>query len=332
MAQITRSTKIAGGTTLQSNTLARAVDVETDILTLFTAHNNADTGTTKWQVGSFENALSTVLIANNSTGTNTIFQAQDNGTAVLTVADNGATSLTCVGGSTETLTVSNSTSTGAIARLNDNATTVLLVADGGTVTFSPGGTNKVVASSTGLTLSNSATIAMGAAKVTGLANGSTSTDAAAFGQIGGTLGTNAAGYIKGTVVQAVQVTQTNSTTSSGTTYTTTGTAASITPLATTHKIRISVTGALDNNTDSSTAKVSIFRDASDLDATANGFSHVIGAVGAAMSVPCAMTYLDSPASTSAITYAVKIKSSTAAQTIWNALSGSAVILLEEIAF
>jgi hypothetical protein len=51
-----------------------------------------------------------------------------------------------------------------------------------------------------------------------------------------------------------------------------------------------------------------------------------------MSVPCSMSFLDSPATTSATTYSVRIKSSTAAQTIWNALSGSAVILLEEIAY
>lgn len=94
MAQLTRSTKIGGGTVLQANTLARAIDVETDILTLFNAHNNHDAGTSKWQVGSFENATSTVVIANNSTGTNNIFEARDNGTAVFTIADGGGITIT----------------------------------------------------------------------------------------------------------------------------------------------------------------------------------------------------------------------------------------------
>lgn len=145
MAQITRSTKVSGGTTLQSNTLARAQDVETDMLALFNAHNNHDTGTSKWQVGSFENATSTVVIANNSTGTNDIFDARDNGTSAFKIAD------------------------------------------GGTITHAPGGTTKLVANSSGLTLSNSATIAMGSAKITGLAAGTTSGDAIRYEQVFGTL-------------------------------------------------------------------------------------------------------------------------------------------------
>jgi hypothetical protein len=89
MAQITRSTKIGGSTTLGANTVARAADVETDVLTLFSAHNNHDSGTTKWQIVNAENASSTPLIANNSSGTQTIFEARDNGTAVFTVKDGG---------------------------------------------------------------------------------------------------------------------------------------------------------------------------------------------------------------------------------------------------
>jgi hypothetical protein len=135
MAQISRSTKVGGGTTLSSNTLARAVDVETDILTMFNAHNNHDTGTSKWQVGSFENSSSTVLIANNSSGTNDIVDFRDNGTSAFKVADAGV------------------------------------------ATFAPGGTTKAVVNSSGITLSNSATIAMGSAKITGLAAATTAGDA-----------------------------------------------------------------------------------------------------------------------------------------------------------
>jgi hypothetical protein len=144
MAQITRSTKIGGGTTLQSNTLARAADVETDILTLFAAHNAADDGSAKWQVGSFENAVSTVVIANNSTGTNNIFEARDNGTAVVTVADGGATTVLATGATSVPLVVNNGTSTGNALEIKDNGTNRLVVADGGTTTITAanGGTDK----------------------------------------------------------------------------------------------------------------------------------------------------------------------------------------------
>ncbi len=89
MAQITRSTKVGGGTVLQSNTLARAADVETDVLTLFTHANNLDTGTEKHTVVSAEGSTTVPLTVNNSTGTQNIANFQDNGTSVLTVADGG---------------------------------------------------------------------------------------------------------------------------------------------------------------------------------------------------------------------------------------------------
>lgn len=89
MATVSRSTKVSGGTTLQSSTVARAIDVETDMLTLFNAHNNHDAGTSKWTVVSALNASACPLIADNSSGTNDIAEFKDNGTTILTVADGG---------------------------------------------------------------------------------------------------------------------------------------------------------------------------------------------------------------------------------------------------
>jgi hypothetical protein len=156
MAQITRSTKIGGGTTLQSNTLARAADVETDILTLFAAHNAADDGSVKWQVGSFENATSTVVIANNSTGTNDILDARDNGTSVLKVADGGTTTITSTGVATKALVVNNGTSTGNVLEAQDNGTARFTVADGGTATITAanGGTDKGLVVNNGTSTGN----------------------------------------------------------------------------------------------------------------------------------------------------------------------------------
>lgn len=151
--------------------------------------------------------------------------------------------------------------------------------------------------------------------------------------LNGVLTTNAAGYIIGTVVQTSQVTDTASTTSSGTSYTSTTTAASITPKATTHKIRISVTGAFANTSfNTANTYVSIFRGSTDL-SDGSGFNFISSNAGnTTFQGPCSMVYLDNPATTSSTTYTVKIKSDTAAKALWNGSTGTAVILLEEIAF
>lgn len=144
---------------------------------------------------------------------------------------------------------------------------------------------------------------------------------------------NAAGYVIGSVVHAITITDTTATTSSGTTFTSTATSTSITPHSTTHRVKISVTGTIQNAAAAAnTSTVSIFRGSTDL---SNGSGFVQNLSGTAISndiLPVAITYLDQPNSTSSLTYTVKIKSSVAGDSVWNALTGSAVILLEEIAF
>lgn len=212
MAQISRSTKVNGGTTLASNTLARAADVETDMLTLFNAHNNADTGTTKWTVVSVEGSSSVPLVVSNSSGTQNIANFQDNGSNVLTVADGGTTTVTATnGGSSKALVVNNGTSTGNILEAQDNGTAVMTVADGGNVTFTgkllaPDGTNSLPAYSfasassndNGMYLSTTDTVGITAGGTLGLtvaatavtsvvklvAKGTATNDSAASGNIG----------------------------------------------------------------------------------------------------------------------------------------------------
>lgn len=131
MAQISRSTKIGGGTVLQSNTVARATDVETDVLALFNEHNNHDDGSTNWGTVSAENASSTPLITNNAAGTNDIFDARDNGVSALKVADGGT--LTVSVGGTPRLTVADSTTTIAnVVNMVSNKITVLADGTGAT--------------------------------------------------------------------------------------------------------------------------------------------------------------------------------------------------------
>lgn len=331
MAQITRSTKISGGTTLSANTLARAVDVETDILTLFTAYNNSDTGTVKWQVVSAENAASTVIIANNSTGTNDIVDFRDNGTSVLKVADGGATTITGIGNNTPltvtaadggsgiALIANNGTSTGNIFSFKDGGTNVLTLADGGTLTLAPGGTTKVVGNSSGLTLSNSATIAMGAAKITGLADGTATTDASTYNQV----------HLRQIPVFGSETT--GGTTTSAT-FVTGGASASITPTSTSSKILIIGVAMVNvqTSTDSHSGAMGIARAGNALYArTAAPNTQVTGGQTSAACFPHTLMYLDSPATTSSTTYQLMFASGAGSTVAFGgaAATGSSTFIL-----
>lgn len=275
MAQISRSTKISGGTTLTANTTARAADVETDVLTLFNAHNNHDTGSSTWTTVQATGSSTVPLIVNNSTGTQNIANFQDNGTNVLTVAD------------------------------------------GGTVTIAPAGTTKVVANSSGLTLSNSATIAMGSAKITGLAAASANGDAVRFEQI--FYGFQAA-------VQTTSAT-TSSTTSNS--YQTTNLTVNITPTSSSHRIRISWTTQIRSDSTVERVIASIFRDSTDLDGGGNGFAD--WSPPAANETACfSGTWIDSPATTSQVTYSVRIKNTDNAASVAAICGLRSAISVEEI--
>lgn len=145
---------------------------------------------------------------------------------------------------------------------------------------------------------------------------------------------NAAGYIKGTIVQTVQFVDTASSSTTSSTYAATTTTANITPLASTHKIKISISGDFDNNHPSGVnVYATVKRGATDLDSTGSGFVSIgQGTVTTYLVTHAAWTYLDSPATTSATTYKVYIRNSdNSTSSIWNPNTNSAVILLEEIA-
>ncbi len=297
MAQITRSTKIGGGTTLSANTLARAADVETDALTLFNAHNNHDTGNSKWQIGSFENSSSTVLIANNSTGTNNIFEARDNGTAVLTVADGGAVTATgalSVGsvssvlkgpdGSASAPTYSFSTSG------NDDNGMFLSAAN--TVAFSAAGTQRLSISSSAITAALN--LAMGSNKVTGLAAGSAAGESVRYEQL--------------KVLQVVSATVTTAFSSTSATFVDTNLTASITPVNTSNKVLVIATGSGRISANGQAAFFGLERNSTDI-TTTDGQIKLNSSAAGIYWAGCTFVRLDSPASTSAVTYTVRVRNS-----------------------
>lgn len=75
--------------TFTDGTDAYGSQVEAEYNTIFNAWNNHDAGTSKWTVVSALNAAATPLIADNSTGTNNIFDAKDNGTIIFSLINGG---------------------------------------------------------------------------------------------------------------------------------------------------------------------------------------------------------------------------------------------------
>ncbi len=195
----------------------------------------------------------------------------------------------------------------------DLTTSPTVAALEGTQTFSGAKTF-----SSTLTMSG-ATIAMGTQKITGLANGTSSTDAAAFGQIF-------------TGFQApVMATSTASTSTTSNTYTATGLAATITPTSSSHRIKITATGSIKTaNLANAACLMTIERGTTNL-ATATGFASSGGGSTGQSEVPTCTTYIDSPATTSATTYTVYIKSSdNTTSCTFNNGGQTVVMILEEI--
>lgn len=160
---------------------------------------------------------------------------------------------------------------------------------------------------------SSSTIAMGANKITGLANGTASTDAAAFGQI--------------KVFQTIMGTLSGSFSTTNNTFTNTGLSVSITPTSASSKILIMVSGAILQGTNTVDAYLTIARSTTNLGGT-NGFATAGSSTGY---FPVSMHYLDSPATTSSTTYNVQLRSLTNGTAVnFNFSNATAVIIAQEV--
>jgi hypothetical protein len=188
---------------------------------------------------------------------------------------------------------------------------------GGLVSSGTANTFAVYASSGSTVSSISANTSAGGFKITNLANGTASTDAAAFGQI----------YYG--FQPAIQVLDSTNVTTTSSTFQNTSLTASIIPTSSTHRIRITVMGSAAADTSANVCRVSIKRGS-----TIFGGTHGLVGVSAGtnISIPCAMSYIDSPATTSSTTYTVVIASSNNSSTVEWQPDGNAQssIILEEI--
>lgn len=156
-------------------------------------------------------------------------------------------------------------------------------------------------------------------------NGVGPTTAAAFGQIGGTAGTNAAGYILGTILTIA----TGTTTASGgnqASFTDTGLSASITLKSATSKVRISIS---QNGTafNSGQLAIQVLRTATSI------FSSVMFEQNANSVIDVALPIFlyDSPATTGSVTYKTQYRNAGSGSVAVQNLNETSTIILEEIA-
>jgi hypothetical protein len=214
---------------------------------------------------------------NSNIGSFTNASLTVNGKGLITAASSGTAPVTSVSGTTNQIT-----STGG-------ATPVLAIAN--PVTF-PGA------------MTAGGALAMASNKITGLANGTASTDAAAFGQI---LGFR--------ILQVVQTTGAATASTTGTTFVASNITVSITPTLSTSRIFVMAMANVGAGTTSGTA-VTIFRGTStNLGNATSGMVEVGQFATATTNVEgLTMFAFDSPATTSATSYAVYFRSTVSGQT------------------
>jgi hypothetical protein len=139
--------------------------------------------------------------------------------------------------------------------------------------------------------------------------------------------------VTGGVLQVVSFNTTTQTQTTSTSYIDTAITASITPSSTSSKVLIIVACPVDSTTataiGTANQKIGLFRGATELSRVASGTREGAGAVDYVQS-GSHISYLDSPASASSVTYTVKIRSNSTSTTITVPQSGDGgnIILME----
>ena len=188
------------------------------------------------------------------------------------------------------------------------------VAGSGTLTL-PTGTDTLVGKATTDTLSNKTLVAP-------------ALGTPASGVLTNCTGIPAGALPAGSVLQVVSGTTNTSTSTTSGSFVSTALTASITPRSASNKVLIQVTGAIDSAASTNQGFGTIYRTATNL-GNADGMTQVYGGSSRVIA-SLAMTFLDSPATTSATGYTVYIRSS-GGSNISFPYSATASIILTEIA-
>ena len=110
----------------------------------------------------------------------------------------------------------------------------------------------------------------------------------------------------GTVIQVVSVNGVANTITASTSFIDTDLVVTITPTSSASKIYVVATGGFDNNSSGGQGYATIDRNGTDLGNTTQGFTYVYSSASR-MLVPWAASFLDSPATTSSVTYTVQVR-------------------------
>ena len=138
-------------------------------------------------------------------------------------------------------------------------------------------------------------------------------------------------YIKGggKVLQVVQGTKTDSTLSTSSSFVSTGLSVDITPSASSSKVLVIVSAYIDSNANTVQKFATIFRDSTDLGSGTGGLTAAYNGAGRLRSA-MNMSVLDSPSSTSQITYEMYMRNASSANIQVNSESGKVTIIAMEI--
>lgn len=169
----------------------------------------------------------------------------------------------------------------------------------------------------GLPTAANADCSMNSHKITSLANGAASSDAAAFGQVN-------------LLSAPLQATSSTIKSTTSTSYVDTNVSQVITPSSSSSRVRIKVSGVLANNnvTGTGVTFLTIARNGTDLSA-GNGFAAIETRTNG--ETPVAFEYIDSPATTGATTYTARIKVDNASNTgSFGDTNVTQVLIVEEI--
>lgn len=185
----------------------------------------------------------------------------------------------------------------------------------GSVNLSSATGSRIVTTDPFKNLDTSSTVRIASNTITGLANGGGSTDAATFGQI--------------KVIQIVYGTSTTAFTTSSAGFQTTNLSVNISPTSSSNRVLILASGTLGNSAGSNDAEAAVYRGAVKVATTAEYFIASTGSVVGQIFAPCTISCIDSPATTSSTTYAVKV--GTGAGTVsWGDAPDQTIIAVEII--
>ncbi len=146
----------------------------------------------------------------------------------------------------------------------------------------------------------------------------------------GTLQNNGSALVTGKVLQVVQGTKTDSTLSTSASYVATGLNVNITPSATSSKVLIMVSSYIDSNASTVQVYTTIYRDSTDLDSSGTGGLTSAYNGGGRLRSATNMSILDSPNTTSQITYEMYMRNASGANIQINSESGTVTIIAMEI--